>query len=379
MINGIIRDLRHTGRMLFKNPGFTFAAIFCLALGIGASTAIFGVVNAVLLRPLPYSQPERLARIYTEFPTFPNGGLRRFAVSAPEYFDLKRDAKQWDSLETWRSSGVNVAGGGEPTRVTASFVSGGLLQTLGIEPIRGRLISAADDSFGAPGVANISYRLWWGAFGGDDRIVGKEILLNGTKSTVIGVMPKDFRFPPGEIDAPDLWVPLRLNPANLGERGAHSYQMIGRLKHGVNLAQAQAELDAMVIRSKESGSADHHFDPGNHTLVTYGLGDEVVRTVRPALRMLLGAVCFVLLIACVNVANLLLARAEARQRETAIRSAIGASLRRLTAQFITEGLVLSGAGALLGLFLAHSGLQLVKASSEASIPRASEIGIDAFV
>ncbi len=375
-----MNDLRFAFRQLLKNPGFTCAAVLCLALGIGATTGIFSVVNAVLLRPLPYAEPEQLVRIYTEFPTFPNGGLRRFAFSVPEYLDLKRDTTCWQNLEGWNNSGANIAGEQEPVRATASFVTGGMLPMLGVAPLAGRIITPADDELSAPLTANISHGLWQRAFGGDKNLIGREILVNGSKCTVVGVMPPSFKFPPGEVDAPDLWLPIQINPARPGNRGGHNFNMVGRLRPGVTLDQARVELDSIVKRGQELAPAGRHrFATNEHTIVSYGLRDEVVRNVKPALRMLMGAVCFVLLIACVNVANLLLARAEARQREIAIRGALGAGLRRLAGQFITEGLLLSFAGAALGLLLAQGGLQLVKSASEASIPRASEIALDTRV
>jgi predicted permease len=338
------------------------------------------VVNTVLLRPLPYARPEQLVRIYTEFPNFPNGGLRRFPFSQPEYLDLKRDAKLWEAIEGWTTSGVNLAGEHEPTRATASFITGGMMNMLGVAPLAGRLITPADDDPSAPLTANISFGLWQRVFGGDRNIVGREILLNGSKCTVIGVMPPSFRFPPGESDQPEVWVPAQINPARPGGRANHSFLVVGRRKAGVTPEQARAEFNSLVKLSQETLSGrNHSYHTNGHTIVSYGLHDEVVRSVKPALQMLLGAVCFVLLIACVNVANLLLARAEARQREIAIRGAMGASLRRLTLQFVTEGLVLSFAGAALGLLLAQGGLQLLKAASETSIPRASEITLDARV
>jgi putative ABC transport system permease protein len=373
-------DLKFALRQLLKNPAFACAAVLCLALGIGATTAIFSIVNAVLLRPLAYAKPDRLIRLYTEFPTFPNGGLRRFAFSQPEYLDLRRDAKSWESIEGWANSGVNLASEHEPIRVTGSFVTGGMLNCLGVAPLYGRLIAAADDEPGAPLAANISFGLWQRAFGGDRGIVGREVLVNGSKCTVVGVMPRDFRFPPGEVDAPEIWLPGQINPARPGGRSSHSFSVLGRLKAEVTARQAQSELDSLVKLSQETMSTrNHSFLTNAHTMVSYGLHDEVVRGVRPALRALLGAVCFVLLIACVNVANLLLARVEARQREISVRSAIGAGLPRLARQFVTEGIVLSVIGAALGLFLAHGGLALVKAAGEANIPRASEITIDTRV
>ena len=375
-------DLRHAARMLAKNPGFTAAAVLCLTLGIGATTGIFSVVNAVLLRSLPYANPNRLVRIYTEFPTWPNGGLRKFWTSAPEFFDLRRDLKSWSSLDAFATTGSNIAGLTQPERVTAAYVSGSLLDSLGVSPMMGRLIAPADDAPGAPVVADISYGVWKSVFGSDPQIVGRKTVLDGQQCTVIGVMPRGFEFPPGEVDVPQIWSPLQLDPAKPGERGSHNYNLLGQLKADVTAQQAQAEIDAYVRASGEAHPPtphQHFFNPKFHTIVSYPLQGEVVGSVRPALLMLLAAVGFVLLIACVNVANLLLARAEARRREIAIRSALGADLPRLAKQFVTEGLLLSGIGAVLGLILAFAGLKLIQMTSAGNLPRAEEIGIDGRV
>ena len=377
-LNALTMDLRHAIRMLIKSPGFTLATVLCLTLGIGATTGIFSVVNAVLLRPLGYRQPQQLVRVYTEFPTFPNGGLRRFWTSPPEFLDLRRDTKSWQSLDAWANTGANVAGVSQPIRVTASLVSGGLLQSLGVSPKVGRLLSPADDDPAAPVTADISYGLWKAAFGGDPQIVGKETYLSGQKCTIVGVMPRGFEFPPGEVDPPQVWSPLQIDPAKPGSRGSHYLYLLGRLKPGVTAEQAQAELDAYELSMGElhKSANEHFFNPKNHTLVSFPLQGEVVGNARPALLMLLAAVCFVLLIACVNVANLLLARAEARRREIAIRSALGAGLGRLARQFVTEGLLLSACGAVLGLVLAFGGLRAIQFTNAGSLPRAGEIGVD---
>jgi putative ABC transport system permease protein len=374
-------DVRHALRMLAKNPAFTAAAVLCLMLGIGATTGIFSVVNAVLLRPLPYQHPERLVRVYTEFPTFPGGGLRKFWTSAPEFLDLRRDMKSWETLDAWVNSGANIAGITPPVRVTASFVSGNLLNTLGVSPVMGRAISPADDDPDAPVTADISYGLWKSAFGGDPNVVGKETMLDGQQCTIIGVMPRGFEFPPGELDPPQVWSPIQIDPAKPGGRGSHNYYLLGRLKPGVSAQQAQSEMEAYekTLEEQHKSMREHYFNTTNHTLVSSPLQTEVVSGVRPALLMLLGAVGFVLLIACVNVANLLLARAEARRREIAIRSALGADLLRLARQFITEGLILSSIGALLGLVLAYAGMRMIQLTNAGSLPRAAEIGIDVRV
>jgi predicted permease len=371
------QDVQFAARMMRKNSGFTAAAVLCLMLGIGATTGIFTVVNAVLLRPLPYSHPEQLIRVYTEFPTFPNGGLPRFWTSAAEFLDLRRDTHSWASLDAWGTTGANLGGKTQPVRVTAAYVSGGLLNSLGVQPTVGRLISAADDAPGVEGVADISYGTWKSVFGGDPDIVGRETRLDGKKCTIVGVMPRGFQFPPGEEDPAQLWSALQIDPANPGGRSSHSYYLLGRLKPGVSAAQAQGELAALVQYAGEHRSPKtHSFDPKNHTLVSYPLQAEVVSSVRPALLMLIGAVGFVLLIASVNVANLLLARAEARRREIAIRGALGAGLPRLARQFVTEGILLAMCGAILGLALAYGGVRLVQLTNAGGIPRADEIVMD---
>src|SRR5580692_11204007 len=371
------QDVQFALRMMRKNLGFTTAAVLCLMLGIGATTGIFTVVNAVLLQPLPYAHPEQLIRVYTEFPTFPNGGLHRFWTSGPEFIDLKRDTHSWASLDAWIAGGANLAGKTQPVRVTAAYLSGGLLETLGVSPINGRLISQSDDVPGAAVVADISYGTWQSTFAGDPNIVGRETRLDGFKCTIIGVMPKGFQFPPGEQDPPQVWTALQLDPAKPGGRGSHNWYLLGRLKPGVTAPQAQSELVSLVQSYGEhKAPKTHSFDPKNHTLVSYPLQAEVVAGVRPALLMLLGAVAFVLLIASVNVANLLLARAEARRREIAIRGAMGASLGRLARQFVTEGILLALFGAALGLALSYAGVRLVQLTNAGGIPRADEIVMD---
>lgn len=374
------KDLRYAARMLAKSPGFTAAAVICLGLGIGATSAIFSVVHAVLLRPLGYRDPGQLIRLYTEFPKFPNGGLRRFWTSPPEYDELKHDLSSWESLDAWTTGGVNLAGAADPIRVTSAGVTGGLFPSLGVSPELGRAITPQDDIPGAPTVAILSHDLWQRAFAGDRGVIGRVIQINGSNANVVGVMPQTFSFPPGELDPPEIWLPMQLPPPNPKQRGSHFLFLMGRLKPGVPLSRAQDELARHVQQSADRvGQKNHPFSPDNHPIVAYGLQDEVVRTIRPALWTLMGAVAFVLLIACVNVANLLLARAEARQREIAVRKALGAGIGQLVRQFTTEGLLLSLSGAVLGLVLAVVGLKVMIAAGKASIPRATEVSIDPTV
>jgi predicted permease len=373
----VIRNVRYALRVFAKNPSFTVAAVLCLALGIGATTAIFSVVNAVVLRPLHYAQATRLVRVFTEFPTFPNGGLRHFWLSPPEYLDLKRESKSFDEIEGWVNGGVNLAGVSEPVRAQAGFVTGGMLNMLGVQPLMGRLLTPADDYPNAPVTGVLSYGLWQRAFGGETSILGRDIRLNGQACTVVGIMPLTFAFNPGEVDAPELWSPLQIDPAKPGGRGSHFLSILGRLKAGFNMAQAQDEMTRYAAQmSAATARANHPFDPKFHPIVLADFQDEVVKGVRPAMLVLLGAVAFVLLIACVNVANLLLARAEARRREIAVRAAMGAGFGQLLRQFIVEGILLSVTAAALGMLLAVGGLRLLVATNAGSIPRVGEVNID---
>jgi putative ABC transport system permease protein len=374
-----LKDLRYGVRALAATPGFTAAAIICLALGIGGTTAIFSVVHAVLLRPLGYREPDRLVRLYTEFPKFPNGGLRRFWTSPPEYYELSHELDSWESLDAWSTGGANLGGAAEPIRVTSCSVTGGLFPTLGVSPIIGRAITPQDDVPGAPLVVVISEGLWQRAFASDRSVVGRVIQINGRNANVAGVMPSSFTFPPGEIDAPEVWQPFQLPPPNPQNRGSHFLFLVGRLKPGVSMKHAQDEIDRHVDQSTARYGQNHPFSHDAHPIVSYALHDEVTRTIKPALWTLMGAVAFVLLIACVNVANLLLARAEARQREIAIRKALGAGVGQLIRQFTVEGLLLSLAGAGLGLGVAVVGLKVMVSAGKASIPRASEVSIDPTV
>jgi putative ABC transport system permease protein len=364
--------------MLLGKPGFTAVAVLTLALGIGANTAIFSVVYGVILKPLPYQKPEQLVRVYSEFPAFSQGtSLPRFWVSPPEFLDLRRDSQSWQTLDAWANGGANLTGSVEPIRVTASFVTGGMLETLGVMPLAGRLITPDDDKTGAPRVAVISQGLWRRAFGADPKAIGQDTLLNGNKCTIVGVMPQGFEFPVGEINPPEIWVPLQIDPANPGNRGSHFLYLLGRLKPGVDVSQARDEMAQLVQHYGDTAPPKtHSFSPANHTIVMYPLKSEVISSVRPALLMLMGAVIFVLLIACVNVANLLLARAEVRQREIAVRMSLGASTGRLARQFVVEGTLLSLAGALAGIGLSYLALKVMIATNAGLVPRVREITLN---
>ncbi len=370
----LARDLRFGVRMLLRNAGFSAAAVACLALGIGATTAIFSVVNAVVLKPLPYRQPERLLRLYTEFTRFPGGGLRKFWTSAPELQDLRRELKAFDSVEAWYNQGANL-GANEPVWVTASFITGGMLRTLGVQPALGRLLTPADDTQGAPRAAVISYGLWQRAFGGDRNITARTAKLNGKDVPIVGVMPPGFQFPPGEADPPEIWVAAQIDYNR--PRANHFLYLLARTKQGLSFEQARQDVDrAVAVIGRGFSQKNHVLRPEDHPLVVFPLHEEVVGNVRRAMVVLLAAVVFVLLIACVNVADLLLARSETRRREIAVRRALGAGTPILLKQFLIEGVLLAGLGAALGIALAAGGLRFILRVDPASIPRVGEIGID---
>ncbi len=373
-----MRDLRHAFRALFKNPGLAIAAVVCLALGVGANTAIFTVVNAVILRPLAFRDSERLVRVYTEFPTYgSSGGFRKFWMSAPELLDLRRLTRSWEYLEAYVTTGANVAGAAEPVRVTAAAITGGLMPMLGIAPQLGRAITPDDDRPGVSLAVVISDGFWRRALGGTSNIVGRELKINGLTATVVGVMPRGFAFPPGETDPPELWYPQQIDPAKPGGRANHYESVIGKLKPGVSVEQAQQEfLQIMDEQGRHKAPKVHSFDSKFHTILARPYHGEVIGNVRPAMMLMLGAVGFVLLIACVNVGNLLLARAESRHHEMTVRKAIGASVWDLARQCLTEGLVLAVTGTVFGLAVAWAALRLILTFNDGAIPRAQEVAMD---
>jgi putative ABC transport system permease protein len=362
--------------MLFKKPGFTLIAVVTLALGIGANTAIFSVVNGVLLRPLPYKEPDRLVRVYSEFPTM---NLRKFWISPPEFMDIQKEAKSWESVGAWASGGVNIAATGAPIRVTAVGVTRSLIDTLGVQPALGRNFTPEEGGVGGPRVAIISHALWQRAFGGQANIIGKEIMIDARPSNVVGVMPQGYVFPPGSNDAADVWTPFQFDPADQSRRGNHFLNLIGRLKPGTTIDQARSEMESLMAGWKGEGRARHLLQPNFHPILMFSLHEDVVGGAKSAVLTLLGAVAFVLLIACANVASLLLARAEARHREFAVRLALGAGRSRMLRQFLTEGTILVLLGAACGVSLAQGGLKMIMAAAPDSVPRTGDIKIDFWV
>jgi putative ABC transport system permease protein len=367
-----LQDLKYALRMLKKNPAFTGVAILTLAVGIGANSAIFSVLNSVLLRPLPYQNPGQLVRVYSEFPTMK---LQKFWLSAPELLDIQREAKSWEAIGAWAPGSPNVGTDSEPLRVTSAAITRSLIDVLGVSPQLGRNFSEEEDRNNGPRVAIISHGLWQKGFGGTSDIIGKQIQVNATATTVIGVMPANFAFPPGSNDQVDLIVPFQFDPANPGNRGGHFLSVIGRLKPGVTMEQAQSEMTSLMAGWKSEGRAQHLLNPQNHPVIMLGLHEDVVGSVRKAVWLLMAAVGFVLLIACVNVANLLLARAESRHREFAVRLALGAGLKRMVRQFVAEGFVLVLIASILGVALAFVGLKILLMFAPDSVPRTEEISV----
>jgi predicted permease len=364
-------DLRYGVRTLRKNPGFSLVAVLTLALGIGANTAIFSVVNAVLLRPLPYPESERLVWL-SERASDP----APISISYPNFTDWRAQASVFEHLgvsTTWWGS-YNLVGGGEPRRLSCSHISADAFAALGVSPLLGRVFNNDEDKAGASPVVVLNHGLWQNRFGGDAGIAGQAILLDGRAYIVIGVMPPDFVFP----SRVDLWLPVGplTSAPNWQNRSNHMGIFgVARLKPVVTLDQARAEMDVIAVRlAQQYPDSNKNIRARIEPLLDY-----YVSNARPALWTLLGAVGLVLLIACANVANLLLARAATRQREMAVRAALGASRRRILRQLLTESILLAAVGGALGWLLAHWGVPLILAISRDAIPRASEIGLDTSV
>ncbi|HVG09975.1 MAG TPA: ABC transporter permease, partial [Thermoanaerobaculia bacterium] len=356
-----------------RTPGFTLLAALTLALGIGANAAIFSVINAVLLAPLPYAAPDRLAIVYSQFPTM---SFDRFWTSAPEFLELRHKSRSFEELGAYTAGAANITGGDEPVRVRVARVSAGLFSVLGVQPELGRTFTAKEDLPKTEPMLVLSHELWQRAFGADRGVLGRRVQVDGVDRTVIGVMPAGFDVGEERVEA---WAPLALDPANPGGRASHYLYMVGKLKPGVNVEQARSELSGLVKRWKDELPDTHVPNPEEHPLVIQPLLDDLVGSVRPKMWLLMGAVGLVLLIACANVANLLLARAEARQKEIAVRTALGAQRGRLLRQFLTESIVLSLFGGALGLLLASWGVRAIVAMNPESLPRVREIGIDGRV
>ena len=373
-MNTYLQDFRYGFRVLSKNPGFTAVAVLTLALGIGANSAIFSVVNAVVLKPLPYPEADRLVHLWSQFPSL---NFWEFPVSPPEYFEFKDRNEFFVQEGAYANGGASLTGNGEPIRLTVTYATYDMLPTLRIEPHLGRWFNQQEDFPGGDSVVVISYGLWQQRFAGDPEIVGKSVQIDGTSTSVIGVMPEGFGFPDPAVQA---WQPLGLDPAQVGHRwGNHFLRIVGRLEPGITTEQARARMATMLQHWGEEAQGQHRPHPQRHPFILVDLHEQVVGDVRPSMLLLSGAVAFVLLIACVNVANLLLARAEARQKEIAIRTVLGAERWRLIRQLLSESLLLALAGGAGGLALGHLGVKLLLRVNPDSVPRMGEIGLDGTV
>ncbi len=368
---GLFNDFKYAFRVLLKAPGFAAAAVVVLALGIGANTAIFGIVNGVLLRRLPYAEPDQLVQLWHTPPQKQFPGVPRFALSAANYLDWERQNTVFSSTAVYRFWPFRLTESGEPRIVQAAKVEPTFFSVLRVSPLIGRTIDRGDGASERERIAVLSYKLWTTQFGSDPQIVGRTIRLDGEPYTVIGVMPRMFDKPGYAL----LWTPLDWTPQEKAVRGEHSMGAIARLKTGVTVRQAQAQLDSIAARIAEEYPADA---AGWGALVV-PLREETVGEVRKPLLMLLGAVAFVLLIACANVANLMLARTIDRRKELAIRTAFGAKRSRIIREVLVEGVLVSAVGGALGLIVAQFGTALVVKFFGSSLPRVDDIRIDGAV
>ena len=369
----LLQDLRYSMRMLAKSPGFTAIAVLTLALGIGANTALFSVVNGVLLSPLPYPQPNRLVALYSRTPSFTTS-----SISYPNFLDWQRQNNSFNDLAAWRSDSFNMTGAGEPERLRGEMVSAEFFPILGVQPVVGRTFTAQDDHPGAAPVVILSNAFWHSRFGASPRILGQTISLNAIPYTVIGVLPADFYFRGNNFsNNTKIYVPLGqwTDKTFLDRRVGMGMDALGRLKPGITIVQARADMSG-VAENLARAYPDADKDSGV-TLIP--LQQNMVGDIAPLLYVLLAAVGFVLLIACVNIANLLLARSTGRTREFAIRAALGASRVRMVRQLLTESVLLSVAGGTVGLLLAAWGPRAGIAVLPQALPRAGNVGLDASV
>jgi len=367
-MESLLRDLRFGVRMLVKDPGFTLIAVLTLALGIGANTAIFSVVNAVLLRPLSYPQSESLVMVW-ERVRLAHYQNDRNAPAPGNFADWRKGNTTFKDMTAISSRNFNLTGDGEPLRIHGAAVSASFFSVLRIDPVMGRIFTAEEDRPDAMRVVALSHRLWTSQFGGDPQILGKTIHLDGESYTVLGVMPPAFHFP--DPDA-QVWIPIALSPAELANHGSHKLLVVARLKDNVSLTQAQTEMS----RIADTLTAQY---PSTNTGVGVNLvplHEQVVGDVRLALLVLMAASCCILLIVCANVANLLLARATGRRQELAIRFALGAGRSRVVRQLLTESVLLALVGGVLALAFAYTGVEALRTISPPDLPRVAEIGVN---
>lgn len=366
-----LQDLKFASRHLLRTPGFTAVAILIMALGIGANTAIFSVVHAVLLEPLPFQDPDRLVQIWHVPPQSEFPGMTRFAVSAANFLDWQKQNDVFSEMALYSGGANDITGQGKPETIRTGRVTANFFSVLGVQPIYGRVFLPQEDQPGRNQEIVLTYKLWQSRFGSDPNIPGRTVTLDGAPYVIVGVMGPKMTKP----DFAEAWTPLGMTAQEAAVRGEHHYLSIARLKPGISISQAQAEMTTISHRLEQTYPAD---DKGWGASVI-SMREDLVGDVRPALLMMLGAVGFVLLIACANVANLIFARVFSRRKEIAIRSALGANRGRIVRPLLTEAVLLSVCGGALGLILAHFGIDLLVKFFADKLPRMADIGLGSSV
>lgn len=371
-MDNLMADVRYASRTLRRNPGFALIATLTLALGIGATSAIFSVLNGVLLRPLPYPEQDRLAVVWTQYPRQNNP---TFPISPAEFLDYRVDTRAFEEIGAFGVFTMTATGDGTAERVTAVGMTHSLIEVLGIRAAVGRPFTPDEDRPGAPSVLLLSDAYWRQRFGGDTSVVGRtSLLLNDASRTVIGVLPPGFRLP--GLPGVDVFYPLQFDRASISNRSSHWLTAVGRLAPGATVESANRDIHEVLERWEEVYAGQHTPDLTVHPMFAIGLRDELFGDVRPLLSLLLAAVGLVLLLACANVANLLLARGESRRREIGVRTALGAGHGRIVRQLLTESCVLALMGGLLGLAIGAAGTDLLLRMEPGGLPRVDEIGLD---
>jgi len=378
LLEDLAEDVRYGWRQLLRSPGFAAVAILTVALGIGANSAVFSVLDGVILKPLPYAAPERLVNVTSAFPA---QDFDRFWISPPEFYELREWNEVFDEVGGYRVGTGSIGTDDRPIRVPSAVATWTLFPTLGVQPALGRTFTEEEDRVGAEPVAMISYGLWQRAYGGDPAVLGRTFSVGGLATTIVGILPEGFDLEDAGVD---LWTPLNraqgVDPSDhVNRRGNHFINVVARLADGVTLERAQADLDRLEVRWVEEYGTTHAISADGHPIQASDFQDDAYGDVRATILLLMGAVSFVLLIACANVASLLLAKSERRSGEVAVRVAMGAGRGRLTRQLLTEGLLLGLLGGGVGLLLGQVAIRSILRLNPDGVPRVAEIGLNGSV